>query len=620
MATFQNTLHVSEHSADGKLYALLSFDGKLKVWNTETNELQREFVPNFHLNAPFTCFTWITVNGTLGPRKTPQKKSQRTTEYIALGTRSGGVSLYSYSKSEIECTLKGVGHQGSITAICRGTNNVLFTCGDDCRVITWNLETGSQISSWEIGNEKPSSLVYLAESNRLVVAARQLYLWSVVNQELEQTYTGHSSSVTMLKYFVIKSKEFILSASKADRILTLWRIKMSKKCPNSYSYLMEDIANSVATKVDDDKLEIAAVTRSGVLHYFGVDGLAKIEQIPCKPMKPTLTIEIANDSPQLVEPIPICTVGMEIGRAQKKLQIGYGDRQVVRFELIEPDFNERRQVLIRSSSKSVTNDATTKKRTTNALKTIAPIVNMESVEFQSKDVVPRKGKNNIEIPMETRLENLTFDSLGQSSAVGRNVAQLLVQALHSHDANLLKMVFLNKDEQIIRATLKRLPPQYISSLIAELTALAQKKTIHVHTSILWLKHLLQTQSSQLMAIGTIELYATFGPLLGIAEHRANTFQQLTKLSGRLDLLVNQIKQNTDHDIIEDSDLLVYEDKDSSDEDGIPQEEESSDDQWEDGEEEDGVEGMEVCENGNDSDMESDNGDDDDDGKDVNESD
>lgn len=35
---------------------------------------------------------------------------------------------------------------------------------------------------------------------------------------------------------------------------------------------------------------------------------------------------------------------------------------------------------------------------------------------------------------------------------------------------------------------------------------------------------------------------------------------LNRLSGRLDLLVNQIKQNTDHDIIEDSDLLVYEDK------------------------------------------------------------
>lgn len=281
----------------------------------------------------------------------------------------------------------------------------------------------------------------------------------------------------MLKYLVIKTKEFILSASKTDRILTLWRMKSAKNRPNSYSYLMEDIAYSVATKVDDDKLEIAAVTRSGVLHFFAVDNLGKnIEQASSKPMKPTLTIEIANDSPQLVEPIPICTVSMEIGRAQKKLQIGYGDRQVLHFELIEPNFSERRQVLIRSSSKSTSTDATAKKRTINALKTITPIVNLNDVEFQSKEVVPRKGQKNIEIPMETRLENLTFDSLGQSSAVGRNVAQLLVQALHSHDANLMRMVFLNKDEQIIRATLKRLPPQYISSLITELTALAQKKT------------------------------------------------------------------------------------------------------------------------------------------------
>lgn len=373
--------------------------------------------------------------------------------------------------------MKGEGHQGSVTAICRGKNNILFTCGDDYRVIVWSLESGAQIASFEIGNEKPSSIVYLADSNRLLVAGRQLYLWSVDNQELEQTFTGHSTNVTMLKYVVIKTKEFVLSASKTDRILTLWRMKSSKKRPSSYSYLMEDIANSVSSKIDDDKLEIAAVTRSGVLHFFVVDSLGEsIEQAANKPMKPTLTIEIANDASQIVEPIPICTVSMEIGRAQKKLQIGYGDRQALRFEMVEPNFTERRQVLIRSGVKATPNDVAAKKRTTNALKTIAPIVNMDDVEFQSKEVVPRKGQKNIEIPMETRLENLTFDSLGQSSAVGRNVAQLLVQALHSHDANLLRMVFLNKDEQIIRATLKRLPPQYIASLITELTALAQKKT------------------------------------------------------------------------------------------------------------------------------------------------
>lgn len=38
------------------------------------------------------------------------------------------------------------------------------------------------------------------------------------------------------------------------------------------------------------------------------------------------------------------------------------------------------------------------------------------------------------------------------------------------------------------------------------------------------------------------------------------FVLVVRLSGRLELLVSQIKQNTDQDIVEDGDLLVYEDK------------------------------------------------------------
>lgn len=45
---------------------------------------------------------------------------------------------------------------------------------------------------------------------------------------------------------------------------------------------------------------------------------------------------------------------------------------------------------------------------------------------------------------------------------------------------------------------------------------------------MWIKALIQTQSSQLMAIGTFELNAMFGPLIGLAERRTNTMQQLTK--------------------------------------------------------------------------------------------
>lgn len=370
--------------------------------------------------------------------------------------------------------MKGDGHEGCVTAICRGNDNTLFTCGDDCRVIVWSLETGSRISSWETENEKPTAIVYLPNSNQLVVAGRQLYVWSMEDSQLVSTLTGHSSHIMLLKYVVIKSKEFVITASKADRTLTLWRIKQSKSRPISYSYLMEDIAYSVACRSNDDQFEIAAVTRSGVMHLYVVESLARsINEMSIKPTKPKLTIEIANDSSQLVEPIPIHTA-LWFGESQKQIQIGYGNRQNLCFELVTPDYSERRQVLTRNtitSKQKISN----KLRVANALKTVTPIINMSAVEFQSKN--PRKSKKTEEVPMEIRLENLTFDSLGSNKGKqGQNVAQLLVQGLHSHDPILLKTAFMNKDEQVVRATLKRIPPQYIASLIVELTELAQKKS------------------------------------------------------------------------------------------------------------------------------------------------
>lgn len=350
----------------------------------------------------------------------------------------------------------------------------MFTCGEDCRVIVWNLSTGAEISSWDIGTEKPSSLVYLNASNRLLVAGRQLYLWSIKNEELEQTFTGHPTNVTILKYILIKSKEYILSASKTDRVLNLWRLKAAKNKPNSFSYLMEDIAYSVACSVDTNgELKIAAVTRSGVLHLYVIDNLLK-DDCAGKPLRPNVTIEIAVDTVQLVEPIPIITASLDFALENKKIQIAYGDRQRLYFELIEPVFSEKRQVLIRSDPKKSVND--TKKHTVTNLKTVTPLIETENVEYQTNvSTVTRKSQKTIEIPMETRLENLTFDS-ATGTKQARNIAQLLVQALHSHDINLLRTVFINKDEQVIRSTLQRLPPQYIGSLVDELTQLAQKKT------------------------------------------------------------------------------------------------------------------------------------------------
>lgn len=243
---------------------------------------------------------------------------------------------------------------------------------------------------------------------------------------------------------------------------------------------MEDIAYGISHQTDanPNAVNIAAVTRSGVLHLYTYDNGAKSESSGKQPIRPSITIEIANDSAQVVEPIPIVVASLEYGLKPNIVQIAYGDRQRLRFELIEPETNEKRQVFIRTDpKKAIVSDASggTKTKLAGNLKTISPLIETEKVEYQANAIVSRKGQKTIEIPMETRLENLTFGSATDSKQA-RNIAQLLVQALHSHETNLLRMVFTNKDEQVIRSTLQRLPPQYVGSLVTELTQMAQKKT------------------------------------------------------------------------------------------------------------------------------------------------
>lgn len=99
--------------------------------------------------------------------------------------------------------------------------------------------------------------------------------------------------------------------------------------------------------------------------------------------------------------------------------------------------------------------------------------------YTSSTTSKRKNRaGQIEVPMEQRLENLQLNKLETSSKVPRvdNVAQLLVQGLHSNDKNILRSVLNNQDVGVIKNTVKRLPMSVIVPLIKELTKLVQGKT------------------------------------------------------------------------------------------------------------------------------------------------
>lgn len=52
----------SAFSNDGQYLANCGIDGKLKIWETATNRLKIDHVPNQHLKSPCSVLKWITVS------------------------------------------------------------------------------------------------------------------------------------------------------------------------------------------------------------------------------------------------------------------------------------------------------------------------------------------------------------------------------------------------------------------------------------------------------------------------------------------------------------------------------------------------------------------------------
>lgn len=294
------------------------------------------------------------------------------------------------------------------------------------------------MTSWSVGPEKPYSIAYMPVSNTVVVGSRTVKVYSVETQELLQTFTGHTSEINFMESFVYGNKiEYALTTSRMERIICLWKIgKKGRNKPAACTLLMEDIAHCLSCQLEEEtKLKVSSVTRSGVIHVYVID----LESIKAdKPIKPKLTISIASDSATVIEPITAIASSLKHATKQGELLFGYGDKNFLMFEQLKPNFNEKLQVLVRKDPKKLIKEKMGKGEGRSkdlALKTLTPIINTQDVDYKSAVMVGKKEQKSVDMPMESRLQNLNLNATGGKVVPqAQSKVQLLVQSLHSKDA------------------------------------------------------------------------------------------------------------------------------------------------------------------------------------------
>uniref|UniRef100_A0A8C1H4R9 WD repeat domain 43 n=2 Tax=Cyprinus carpio TaxID=7962 RepID=A0A8C1H4R9_CYPCA len=581
--------------------ALCAQDGRLRIWNTDSKTLQQEYVPSAHLSSACTCVTWGPCRAV---QEVPQRKRRKCeagsapelSDLLALGTAAGSVLIYSTVKGDLHCTLEG-GHSGPVNSVqWHPEDSVLYSGSDDTHIAEWDLQTGKVRCKWKADRSAVSSLCISPDGKLLLSAGMTIKMWNLETKEVYRKFTGHSTMVTTLCFTTTRPPDsngmYFLSGAAHDRLLSVWYVRSDGKDKNSVvSFTLTDEPQHIdlqTSNCKDEPVRLAVVCKDGQLHLFEhfLNG-------PCKkPLSPVCSLQVSTMKGDSPVPVPLLAAALRADR--QNLMLAYGHHLQPVMEKTPFNTSERHICLVRDVHGTLSLSVDT---AVSKVKT--PVVNKQSkvlvpglpghkapIKLTPNEAEKRKKEDSTtEMSIEERLEQIELsvggrdDGKGTSSLQTDSFAVLLVQGLESNDQRILAKIFQTKKEMLIKNTVARLPPQAVLPLLEE---------VFCHFDIVkyWFKAVLTQHTSYLSSLP--DLVSQLGSIYHMIESRVKLYQQLTRLHGKLYLLMTQVATNNSAknvDNISHKAKLVYEEE-SSDEDEDSRDEgcpEDDSDNWEEDE-------------------------------------
>uniref|UniRef100_A0A2A4J052 Small-subunit processome Utp12 domain-containing protein n=1 Tax=Heliothis virescens TaxID=7102 RepID=A0A2A4J052_HELVI len=586
-------------SEDGKYYSAISQDGRLRIWDTETNVLKQEYTPDLHLTSPPSCLQWISASQSAAtPQKGGKRKSiSEETHCIALGTTSGKILIYSVAQAKVETILSNENTSTAISTLDWHRKYGLYSCNKENNVCEWDLHSSLIRYKYNInvdnknkhGNAVCAIKIVPHKQNTparfLVAASYQVRLWRLYDGDATVVKNlGHNAAPTaLLAIASLNDVCWLIEGSQNERLLSFWDVTITDdhvpqlngdETPHkrqrrksitkpltstaTYNFVLEDAPRIVDVELKEEggatRLSLAAATRSGVVHYYG----HMLNGSSSKPIKPSVTIQVSSGE---AKPLPLqCCRLPPTG----DLLLGYWNGPVLTFEKVTPDLKSKTQILIKGETK----ESKKKNKQTNEVNKVRSGHDATQVTYVEPmgGVVRKRATpgDKIEVPMEARLANLSLDMRTRKSAVSHNLTKLLMQGLHSKDKSIILTVLQKDDPQIALRTVSGLPADYVPQLLEQLADMAARKTSQCAAVCTWTGALVRSQSALLLAALGSRAGDHLTQLLAIFTHRRSHLCQLLNLKGRLDLTISQRSAaDTTHD--EQQPVLDYNDSSSDEE-------------------------------------------------------
>uniref|UniRef100_A0A8C0EDZ4 WD repeat domain 43 n=1 Tax=Bubo bubo TaxID=30461 RepID=A0A8C0EDZ4_BUBBB len=507
-----------------------------------------------------------------GPQRKKRKSEvadvDKQLDILAIGTAVGSILLYSTVKGELQSKLDG-GHDNRVNCVRWHQDNCcLYSCSEDKHIVEWNTQTCKVKCKWKGDNSSVTSLCISPDGKMLLSAGRTIKLWDLETKEVYRNFTGHATSVSSLMFTTVKPMNenkafdgitglYFLSGAIHDRLLSVWQVRSDRKEKNAVmSFTVTDeptFIDLTVSEVKEEPVKLAVVCRDGQLHLFEhiLNGYCK------KPLTSNCTIQIAtpgNDEDSTPKPVPILAAAFCTDR--QSLLLVYGNTLQPIIEKVSLNTTESHVCLIRDIQKALslkTDIALTKVKTpvvNSDTKVLVPGIPGHSTAVKTPSSGKERKKNKRKpgettVNIEERLEALDID-VGKVKTPGGlpqtdSFAVLLVQGLESNDAEILNV-----------------------SVTRSLYPLSLRYNLFFFSSaslmVRWLKSVFTLHASYLSTLP--DLIPQLGMLYQLMESRVKTLQKLSRLHGRLFILVTQVAASEtvqDATEVNQTAKLVYED-------------------------------------------------------------
>eukprot|EP00842_Homolaphlyctis_polyrhiza_P006636 jgi/Hompol1/6974/HPOL_001687-RA len=153
----------------------------------------------------------------------------------------------------------------------------------------------------------------------------------------------------------------------------------------------------------------------------------------------------------------------------------------------------------------------------------------------------------------------------KKTATPISLHQMLSQAIQAGDAQMLDKALDVVDKTIVSATVQRMSPVQVITLLELLVVRLQKSPGRASLLIEWIRAVLITHSAYLLSVPNLS--SRLGLLYRTLDARQQTLSKLTRLYGRLDLAVSQIERKRLAPAPDEDDaVVVYDDND--DDEGV----------------------------------------------------